>query len=159
VKTDSLVETDHRSRAPIALIVCLVVLVSAVIVAWLVQRDFGNVLALVIPLILLLLIQYMPLLAAEIIPLVGPGGDAGFVHDESVSHYRGADYGCAHLDLVLPTDGQDLSGCCGQCRTRGLDVHLGAGHRTNPGLKRHELSLAREAWVYVSTCGSERRQR
>jgi dienelactone hydrolase len=36
-------DTEHRSKAPIALIVCLLVLVSAVIVAWLVQRDFGGV--------------------------------------------------------------------------------------------------------------------
>jgi dienelactone hydrolase len=43
VDTQKLFNTDHRSRAAIVLGACLVILVAAVVVAWLVQRDFGKV--------------------------------------------------------------------------------------------------------------------
>jgi len=43
VNTQTLFDTDHRSKAIIVLIVCLVILVGAVAVAWLAQRDFGNI--------------------------------------------------------------------------------------------------------------------
>jgi dienelactone hydrolase len=43
VNTQTLFDTDHRSKAIVVLIACLVILVGAVVVAWLVQRDFGKV--------------------------------------------------------------------------------------------------------------------
>ena len=41
--TQKLFHTDHRSQASIVLAICLLVLIAAVVVAWLVQRDFGSV--------------------------------------------------------------------------------------------------------------------
>jgi uncharacterized protein len=42
VNTQRLFATDHRSRAGIFLIACLLILLAAVVLAWLVQRDFGR---------------------------------------------------------------------------------------------------------------------
>jgi len=43
MNTQELFDTKHRRQALIVLIACLLVLVAAVVVAWLAQRDFGNV--------------------------------------------------------------------------------------------------------------------
>jgi dienelactone hydrolase len=43
VDTHKLFETERRSKAIIILALCLLILVGAVVVAWLVQRDFGRV--------------------------------------------------------------------------------------------------------------------
>jgi dienelactone hydrolase len=41
--TNKLFSTEHRSKAVIVLIISLTVLIGAVVVAWLVQRDFGRI--------------------------------------------------------------------------------------------------------------------
>ena len=83
MNTNHLFDPDHRSKASLAFIVCLAVLISAVLLASLVQKSFGrvfvswsafNILVLIIPLILLLLLQYVPLFTIGAIPFVGPGG-------------------------------------------------------------------------------------
>jgi dienelactone hydrolase len=43
VNTNELFDTEHRSKAFIALALCLGILIGAVLVAWLVQRDAGQV--------------------------------------------------------------------------------------------------------------------
>jgi pimeloyl-ACP methyl ester carboxylesterase len=43
VDTHTLLDTDRRSKAPIALAICLVVMLGAFVVASLIQRDFGRV--------------------------------------------------------------------------------------------------------------------
>jgi dienelactone hydrolase len=43
VNTNDLFHTERRSKAPIVLAICLVILIAAVVIAWLVQRDFGRV--------------------------------------------------------------------------------------------------------------------
>ena len=43
VNTDTLFDTRRRSKAILVLIVCLAILVGAVLIAWLVQRDWGQV--------------------------------------------------------------------------------------------------------------------
>ncbi|MBN1661594.1 MAG: alpha/beta hydrolase [Anaerolineae bacterium] len=43
MNTQTLFDTKYHSKAIIALVVCLLVLLTSVVVAWLVQRDFGNV--------------------------------------------------------------------------------------------------------------------
>jgi cephalosporin-C deacetylase-like acetyl esterase len=43
VNTGELFDAGHRSKAGLALAACLVVLLGAVVVAWLVQRDLGSV--------------------------------------------------------------------------------------------------------------------
>jgi len=43
VDTHNLFDSGRRSRASIILVLCLLILVGAVVVAWLVQRDFGRV--------------------------------------------------------------------------------------------------------------------
>jgi dienelactone hydrolase len=43
VNTDDLFHTERRSKAPIVLALCLAVLIAAVVLAWLAQRDFGRV--------------------------------------------------------------------------------------------------------------------
>jgi dienelactone hydrolase len=43
VNTDDLFHTERRSKAPIVLALCLALLIAAVVIAWLVQRDFGRV--------------------------------------------------------------------------------------------------------------------
>ena len=43
MNTGALFNTEHRSRADIVLVVCLLILLAAVLVAWWVQRDFGGV--------------------------------------------------------------------------------------------------------------------
>ena len=43
MNTSDLFHTERRSKAPIVLAVCLIILIAAVVIAWLVQRDFGRV--------------------------------------------------------------------------------------------------------------------
>lgn len=43
MNTEQLFDTAHRRRAGLFLAACLIVLVAAVVLAWLVQRDFGGV--------------------------------------------------------------------------------------------------------------------
>jgi len=43
VNTDTLFDTRRLSKAILVLIVCLALLVGAVVIAWLVQRDWGHV--------------------------------------------------------------------------------------------------------------------
>ena len=43
MNTQSLFEADHRSKAAIVLAALLLILLAAIVLAWLVQRDFGNV--------------------------------------------------------------------------------------------------------------------
>jgi pimeloyl-ACP methyl ester carboxylesterase len=88
--------------------------------------SLANTLAMIVPLILFLLIQYIPLLTAGIIPFVGPGGVlANFTM--SLIHII--------IVLVMVTPLSTLSWRVPQRRPGDLDVRLLPGHCSHPGVK------------------------